>query len=108
MVFTRRHVGVGTLVSAWAQCVVLMATALGSYGQTPSLSALHTTEHITLDGKLDETVWREAPAITLTQQAPRPGQPNPYKTEVRVLASSDALYFGVVCHDPKPKAIAVH
>jgi hypothetical protein len=38
----------------------------------------------------------------------RPGQPTPYKTEVRILTSNDALYFGIVCHDPKPQAIAIH
>src|ERR1043165_6049899 len=104
----RRKVGAGTRAFVCVLLIMLAAFAAGAYGQVPSIAALRTSEHITLDGKLDEIAWNEAPVFTLTQQAPRPGQPNPYKTEVRVLASNDALYFGVVCHDPKPKAIAVH
>jgi hypothetical protein len=42
------------------------------------------------------------------QQAPHPGQPTPFKTQVKILVSEDALYFGFICHDPSPKAIAVH
>jgi hypothetical protein len=38
---------------------------------------------VTLDGLLNEPVWRDAPVITLTQQAPRPGEPTPFVTEVR-------------------------
>jgi len=74
----------------------------------PSVVATRITSPIILDGKLDETVWRTAPAIDLVQQAPRPGAPTPYRTEVKILRSNDAIYFGFICHDPKPKAIAVH
>ncbi len=76
--------------------------------ETPSVAALKISGSITLDGKLDEPQWREAPAIKLVQQAPHPGAATPYVTEVRVLVSSDAIYFGFLCHDPHPKAIAMH
>ena len=50
----------------------------------PSVQALVRTQvSITLDGKLDEPVWREAPAIHLVQQSPKPGAATPYETEVR-------------------------
>ncbi len=74
----------------------------------PSALAAHTSTAITLDGKLDEPAWQQAQSFTLTQQAPHPGQPTPYDTEVRVLVGNDAIYFGFICHDPKPSAIAMH
>lgn len=88
-------------------CAVLLAgTTLAS--NSPSAPAFHVSSSITLDGKLDEPGWKEARRFTLTQQSPRPGQPTPYPTDVRVLVSNDTLYFGFDCHDPNPKAIAVH
>src|SRR5215208_6560478 len=70
--------------------------------------AARSSSPITLDGKLDEPAWREAEVFTLTQQSPRPGQPTPFKTEVRVLVSNDAIYFGFTCRDPNPNAISIH
>jgi hypothetical protein len=64
---------------------------------------------IRLDGILDETAWQSAAVIPdLPQQAPRPGEPTPFRTVVRVLADSRNLYFGVTCSDPDPTRIAVH
>ncbi len=74
----------------------------------PSVAAKRVSNSVSLDGKLDDPAWREAPVITLTQQAPRPGEPTSYATEVRVLVSADAIYFGFKCHDPHPEAIAIH
>jgi Domain of unknown function (DUF5916) len=88
--------------------VLLLAAGLPALAETPSLAALKISGSITLDGKLDEPQWREAPVITLVQQAPHPGAATPYRTEVRVLVSSDAVYFGFICRDPHPEAIAMH
>src|SRR5262249_11237397 len=82
-----------------------------AFAQSPPLAAVtakRVTGSITLDGKLDDPAWRDAKSITLTQQSPRPGQPMPYTTEVRVLVGKDAVYFGFICHDPRPQAIAIH
>ncbi len=91
-----------------AVLLLILLTGIASAADVPSTSAARITGSITLDGKLDEPVWREAPVITLAQQSPNPGQPQPYTTEVRVLASDEALYFGFTCHDPGPQAIAIH
>src|SRR3982751_1949493 len=48
---------------------------------------------ITLDGRLDEPVWRNAAVVKLVQQAPKPGQRTLYETEARVILASDRLYF---------------
>jgi hypothetical protein len=91
-----------------ALAAITLALPSLSFADAPSVGAQRITASIDLDGKLDEPAWREAPAIILTQQSPRPGQPTQYATEVRVLVSADALYFGFTCHDPRPEAIAVH
>jgi hypothetical protein len=75
---------------------------------SPRIVAKQISSAIRLDGKLDEPEWQEAQTIELVQQAPNPGKPTPYKTEVKVLVSGDAVYFGFICHDPNPSAIAVH
>jgi len=48
---------------------------------------------------IDCRFLREVPPFQLTQQAPRPGEPTQYETEVRVLMVNDAIYFGFICHD---------
>src|SRR6266702_6802005 len=88
--------------------VLLLALGAADAQVRPSVVAVPVSSSITLDGKLDEPVWRDAHPFTLTQQSPRPGRPTPYQTEVRILASNDAIYVGFTCHDPNPKAIAIH
>ena len=63
---------------------------------------------ITLDGRLDEAAWRDAPVLRLTQQSPRPGASSPFQTELRIVVTTDKLYFGFTCHDPQPQRIAIH
>src|SRR6185369_8609650 len=67
-----------------------------------------TSTPIVLDGRLEEEIWRAAPAAQLVQQSPHPGEPTPYSTEVRVVLAGDRLYFGITCRDPEPGRIAVH
>ncbi|MGH9398951.1 MAG: DUF5916 domain-containing protein [Thermoanaerobaculia bacterium] len=75
----------------------------------PSITAGPARGAIRLDGVLDEDAWREAGVIAdLVQQAPRPGESTPYRTEVRILADAESLYFGITCVDPEPGRIAVH
>ncbi len=75
----------------------------------PVVTAGHSTGEIQLDGRLDEEAWQHAGIISdLTQQDPHPGEPTPFKTEIRVLVDQENLYFGVYCHDPDPQAIAIH
>jgi Domain of unknown function (DUF5916) len=66
------------------------------------------TVSITLDGKLDERVWRDAPVLKLVQQSPRPGAPAPYETEVRVIVADDRVYFGFTCRDPDLRRLSIH
>src|SRR3954470_15801047 len=95
-----RRIAFGILALSIASC--------GFAASPPSAGAARISSSISLDGKLDEPEWRDAQVFTLTQQSPRPGQPTPYKTDVRVLVSNDAIYFGFTCKDPNPDAIAIH
>src|SRR4051794_15057387 len=70
--------------------------------------AVLPTVSITLDGHLDEPLWRDTPVVKLVQQAPKPGQQTVYETEVRVIVASDRIYFGFHCKDPNPARIAIH
>ena len=75
----------------------------------PVLFAPTRVGDIRVDGSLDEPAWRNAGVIPdLIQQAPRPGDPTPYRTQVRVLVDSEALYIGITCADPEPSRIGVH
>jgi hypothetical protein len=95
-------------VLKWFVTVALLVGVSAFGASPPSIAARHISSSINLDGKLDEPEWQQAQFIELVQQAPHPGQPTPFKTEVKVLASKDAVYFGFICHDPNPRAIAVH
>ena len=60
-----------------------------------------------MDGNvLGDPVWAAAqPVGGFRQTFPDEGLPATERTEVRVLFTSDAIYFGVVCYDSDPSAI---
>jgi Domain of unknown function (DUF5916) len=71
-----------------------------------SVRAAPKIGEIRIDGVLDEPAWSAAGVIPgLVQQAPRPGEPTPYRTEVRILADPGAIYVGITCADPEPGRI---
>ncbi len=83
--------------------------AMGGAPERPTVAAGPVTGAMRLDGRLDEPAWRSAGIIeNLTQQEPHPGEPTPYRTEVRVLAGPKELWIAFVCHDPDPSKIAIH
>jgi hypothetical protein len=66
------------------------------------------TRTIVLDGALDEPAWSEAPIATgFIQNDPREGSSATFDTEVKVLYTEDALYFGVFARDSEPSKIIV-
>src|SRR5436305_769958 len=94
----------------WALCALLatsLASARSDDGPAVKVSSTSSAS-ITLDGLLNEPSWRDAPVMKLTQQAPKPGQPTPYETQVQVIVTNDRIYFGFTCKDPDPRHIAIH
>jgi hypothetical protein len=56
---------------------------------------------VTVDGSLDEAVWRQASLLTgFSQYSPVDNRPAPDSTEVRVWYSTDAIYFGLRAFAP--------
>lgn len=52
--------------------------------------------------------WARSSAIVLTQQDPHPGEPTPYRTQVRVLTDRTHLYLRITCVDPNFSRRSVH
>ncbi|PYU21080.1 MAG: hypothetical protein DMG30_18710 [Acidobacteria bacterium] len=59
-----------------------------------------------LDGSLDDPLWQSAKTITdFRQREPYEGEPATEKTEVHVLFTRTAVYFGIHCYDSEPSRI---
>ena len=72
----------------------------------PSLRAGVIIESVRLDGVLDEPEWNSADQVlNLTMIEPNEGAEPTGATHARVLASSKAIYIGIVCDDPDPSGI---
>lgn len=79
------------------------ALAEGSFDPSaapPRLAALAAPAAPSIDGRLDEAIWAQAPvASAFLQIDPKALDPATEATEVRVLFDARHLYFGVRCHD---------
>jgi hypothetical protein len=70
----------------------------------PIVYAIETKESITIDGKLNETVWQQAPVVEdFFRVEPRQGGKYLYHTAVKMLYDKKNLYFGVFCKDSMGK-----
>jgi hypothetical protein len=64
------------------------------------VAAVRITEKVTLDGHLEEPVWKSAiPATDFLQWSPRHGELSPERTEVRFLYDDDNIYVGFTNFD---------
>ena len=71
-----------------------------------SLAIVRVATPPTLDGLLNEEVWRNAPvAGDFLQRDPHEGMAASEQTEVQVLYDSENLYFGVMCSDSQAGGI---
>ena len=76
-------------------------------GSIPTTAtAVEVTESPSIDGRLDEAVWRRAVPMTgFTQRVPYDGRPASEATEVRILFDAEAIYVGVWAFDRRADAI---
>ena len=59
-----------------------------------------------LDGTLDDELWQSAKVISdFRQREPNAAEPATEKTEVRILYTRHAVYFGIYCYDSVPSRI---
>src|SRR5215218_7115377 len=70
-------------------------------GARPSLRIGSSAGSIRLDGELREAAWETADSIaTLTQVEPTQGAAPSARTVVRVIATADAIIFGIRAENP--------
>ncbi|MFQ5604164.1 MAG: hypothetical protein ACE5HS_12935, partial [bacterium] len=75
----------------------------------PMVEAIKVEKAPVIDGEiLREEVWQAAKPVTqFWQTTPNEGEKASEKTEVRVIYTTENLYFGVYCYDKNPKGIIV-
>lgn len=91
-----------TRLSGLLMALGLMSAAVASTaGQSrdlPVYEVSRTATPITVDGKLDDPVWANAPRFP-DLRLNLDGSPSPYKTEARALYDDTFLYFSFRCRD---------
>jgi hypothetical protein len=113
---TKRFIHVSRL-PAWALSISVFLLVDGVSvravpNQAQTLEGPRTVEAVRadrtprLDGTLNDPLWQSAKAITdFRQREPREGDPATEKTEVRILYTRHAVYFGIHCYDSAPTRI---
>ncbi|MEE8586351.1 MAG: DUF5916 domain-containing protein, partial [Acidobacteriota bacterium] len=85
------------------------AGAAGSSATAPLRVAavgISAAEAPAIDGKLEEEVWGRAARVDrFVQRDPQQGEPATEATEVRIVYTATAIYFGILCHDSRPDLI---
>jgi len=78
-----------------------------SYGaDAPIAQAARSDTAPTIDGLLNEGIWKSAPVLRqFVQHEPLEGEPPHERTEVRLVYDRDALYVGAHMFDSKPGEI---
>ena len=75
-------------------------------GETRTVTVTQVTDRLTVDGVLDEAIWKEAPKIgELVQRQPDTGQAPTERTEATLLYDANNLYIGVVAFDSEPDKV---
>jgi len=75
-------------------------------GGRRSVQARRTNEPPTIDGRLDDAVWRDAVLITdFTQTNPIEGAPPTERTEAWIAYDADHLYFAFYAHYTDPSQL---
>lgn len=68
--------------------------------EAPIIDAVKTSSKITIDGRLQESDWAQAPLVTdFFRREPRQGGEISFPTEVRFLYDGKNLYIGAICKD---------
>jgi len=70
------------------------------------MTAVRSTDKITIDGRLEEPGWMQAPpAGDFITYSPTMGQSATQKSEVRILYDNRAVYFGAMLYDAASDSI---
>ncbi|MEO8681325.1 MAG: DUF5916 domain-containing protein [Vicinamibacterales bacterium] len=68
--------------------------------------AVPTTGPITIDGKLNEEIWQQAPVVSeFVQREPSEGAQPSFRTEARIAYDGEAMYVAIRAFDTEPDRI---
>jgi hypothetical protein len=106
----------GSRQAAWFALAVLLSAACSeAQSNRPSVSrspgvnsaqAIRVEHSPKLDGTLNDPLWESAKVVDdFRQREPKEGQAATEKTEVRILYTRHAAYFGIHCFDSQPSQI---
>jgi hypothetical protein len=88
--------------------LTLLILTIKGYCQKKTLHTEFTKEKISIDGHLNEDIWKKAAIATdFIMFAPDNGKPisQDKRTEVKVVYDHDAIYIGAVMYDNEPDKI---
>src|SRR5687768_14674885 len=95
----------GGLTKAAAQSTELPVVTRDGSGQT-IIRATRISRPPSVDGRLDDAVYREVPPIIgFIQQEPREGEPVTEPTQAWVMFDDDNIYIACRCSDARPETI---
>ena len=97
-----------TARSALGLLLLLLVATLGNvaFATAPKIKINKTDSPPTIDGVLDDAVWRTATVVTdLRQEVPTQGALPSEKTEIYFAYDADTIYVGIRCYDREPEAI---
>ena len=87
----------------------LPAQVISTTGSMPTVrtgTARRLTQHVVVDGRLDDAAWRDAELFTgFTQREPQAGAQATERTEVRMFTDDQALYVGAWLYDSRAAEI---
>ena len=89
-------------------CPVLYGQAISQH-IVKTLAARRTSANIKIDGKLDETGWKEAqPATSFVEMSPNFGaiEGDATRTEVYMIYDNTAIYVGGYCHERSKDSVS--
>jgi hypothetical protein len=88
------------LAASLALLTPTTAAASGRRAMAVDAIAVPVTSPIVVDGKLNEEIWQQAPAIVeFLQREPSEGEPATMRTEAHVAYDANAIYVAVRAHD---------
>jgi hypothetical protein len=101
-----------TIAGLAAAIVLTMKAASAGAAPPAGVALLHealqipASSPLTLDGKLTEEIWTQAPSINeFVQRDPAEGSPPSQRTDARIVFDATALYVGVHAYDSEPHRI---
>src|SRR5467141_5115727 len=110
--FSRRQ---GNLACGLISLCLLLFQPSGANAEAPpakdesariNAEATHIDHSPKLDGTLNDPLWQSDKPITeFRQREPHEGEAPTEKTEVRILYTRHAVYFGIHCYDLEPSRI---